>query len=125
MNNLDPRPRQRDSLADANPPDEKETKRHRSALPTVQDSDDLYYDSARKRVYVCGGEGHISVFQQKDADHYELLAKVQTAIGARTAWYFGREGRASSVSTWLFPLVPTMARKCGSTRCRTRTTNER
>jgi outer membrane protein assembly factor BamB len=59
-------------------------------LPTVQDSDDLYYDSARKRVYVCGGEGYISAFQQEDADHYRLLAKVQTAIGARTAGYFGK-----------------------------------
>ena len=39
-----------------------------AALPTVQDSDDLYYDSARKRVYVCGGEGYISVFEQEDAD---------------------------------------------------------
>ena len=29
VNHLDPRPRQRDYLADANPPDEKETKRHR------------------------------------------------------------------------------------------------
>jgi DNA-binding beta-propeller fold protein YncE len=64
---------------------------HRVAtLPTVQDSDDLYYDSERKRVYVCGGEGYISVFQQEDADHYKLLAKVQTAIGARTAGYFGK-----------------------------------
>jgi DNA-binding beta-propeller fold protein YncE len=61
-----------------------------ATLPTVQDSDDLYYDSARKRVYVCGGEGYISVFQQDDADHYKLLAKVQTAIGARTAGYFGK-----------------------------------
>jgi DNA-binding beta-propeller fold protein YncE len=61
-----------------------------AALPTVQDSDDLYYDSARKRVYVCGGEGYISVFEQEDADHYKLLAKVQTAIGARTAGYFGK-----------------------------------
>jgi DNA-binding beta-propeller fold protein YncE len=61
-----------------------------ATLPTVQDSDDLYYDSARKRVYVCGGEGYISVFQQDDADHYRLLAKVQTAIGARTAGYFGK-----------------------------------
>lgn len=61
-----------------------------ATLPTVQDSDDLYYDSERKRVYVCGGEGYISVFQQDDADHYRLLAKVQTAIGARTAGYFGR-----------------------------------
>ena len=61
-----------------------------AALPTVQDSDDMYYDSARKRVYVCGGEGYISVFQQEDADHYKLLAKVQTAIGARTCGYFGK-----------------------------------
>jgi DNA-binding beta-propeller fold protein YncE len=61
-----------------------------AALPAVQDSDDLYYDAARKRVYVCGGEGYISVFQQEDADHYKLLAKVQTAIGARTAGYFGK-----------------------------------
>ena len=59
-------------------------------LPAVQDSDDLYYDSARRRVYIPGGEGYISVFQQDDADHYRLLAKVQTAIGARTAGYVGR-----------------------------------
>jgi DNA-binding beta-propeller fold protein YncE len=61
-----------------------------ATLPTVQDSDDLYYDSARKRVYVSGGEGYISVFQRDDADHYKLLAKVQTAIGVRTAGYFGK-----------------------------------
>ena len=59
-------------------------------LPTVQDSDDLYYDSARKRLYVSGGEGYISVYRQDDADHYRILAKVQTAIGARTAGYFGK-----------------------------------
>jgi DNA-binding beta-propeller fold protein YncE len=61
-----------------------------ATLPAVQDSDDLYYDSARKRIYVSGGEGYISVFQQDDADHYKVLAKVQTAIGARTAGYFGK-----------------------------------
>jgi hypothetical protein len=61
-----------------------------AALPTVQDADDLYYDSARKRVYIPGGEGYISVFQQHDADHYKLLAKVHSALGARTAGYFGK-----------------------------------
>ena len=61
-----------------------------AALPTVQDSDDLYYDSARKRVYVCGGEGYISVFHQEDADHYTLRARIQTGVGARTAGYFGK-----------------------------------
>jgi hypothetical protein len=61
-----------------------------AALPTVQDADDLYYDSARKRVYIPGGEGYISVFQQDDADHYKLLVKIQSALGARTAGYFGK-----------------------------------
>jgi DNA-binding beta-propeller fold protein YncE len=61
-----------------------------AALPCVQDSDDLYYDSARKRIYVAGGEGYISVFQQIDPDHYRLLARVPSTLGARTAGYFGK-----------------------------------
>jgi DNA-binding beta-propeller fold protein YncE len=61
-----------------------------AALPCVQNSDDAYYDSVRRRVYVPGGEGYISVFQQKDPDHYELIAKIPSAVGARTAAYFGR-----------------------------------
>ena len=64
-----------------------------ATLPVVQDADDVYYDSERKRIYVPGGEGHISVFQQKDADHYELVAKIPTAVGARTAGYFGKMGK--------------------------------
>jgi len=62
-------------------------------LPCVQDSDDLYFDAARRRVYVAGGEGYISVFQQKDADHYQLLAKVLSSLGARTAGYAGKVGK--------------------------------
>ena len=61
-----------------------------AALPC---SDDLYFDSARRRVYVAGGEGYISVFQQKDADHYQLLAKVPSSLGARTAGYSGKVGK--------------------------------
>jgi len=64
-----------------------------TALPCAQDADDLYYDSARKRIYVTGGEGYISVFQQKDADHYELLAKVPSSLGARTSGYAGKVGK--------------------------------
>lgn len=64
-----------------------------TALPCAQDADDLYYDSARKRIYVTGGEGYISVFQQKDADHYEALAKVPSSLGARTSGYFGKLGK--------------------------------
>jgi DNA-binding beta-propeller fold protein YncE len=61
-----------------------------ATLPCVQDADDVYYDEGRNRVYVPGGEGFISVFQQADADHYSLLAKVPSTLGARTAGYFGK-----------------------------------
>lgn len=64
-----------------------------AALPCVQDSDDLYFDSARKRIYIAGGEGYISVFQQNDADHYQLLAKIPSSLGARTAGYNGKVGK--------------------------------
>lgn len=64
-----------------------------AALPCVQDSDDLYFDSARKRIYVAGGEGYISVFQQNDADHYQLLARIPSSLGARTAGYNGKVGK--------------------------------
>ncbi len=61
-----------------------------ASLPCAQDADDIYYDSARKRIYAPGGEGYISVFQQRDPDHYQLLTKVPSALGARTAGYFGK-----------------------------------
>lgn len=41
-----------------------------AVLPCVQDADDVCYDSGRKRIYVPGGEGFISVFEQVDPDHY-------------------------------------------------------
>ena len=64
-----------------------------ASLPSVQDSDDLYYSAEHKRIYMPGGEGFIYVFQQNDADHYSLLGKVPTVLGARTAGYFGRQGK--------------------------------
>jgi WD40 repeat protein len=64
-----------------------------ASLPSVQDTDDLYYSAERKRVYVPGGEGFIYVFQQTDPDHYQLLSKVPTTLGGRTAGYFGRQGK--------------------------------
>jgi DNA-binding beta-propeller fold protein YncE len=61
--------------------------------PCVADVDDLYYDANHKRVYIPGGQGRIDVFQQKDADHYERLARIPTVIGARTAGYTPRVGK--------------------------------
>ncbi|MFZ3218153.1 MAG: YncE family protein [Candidatus Acidiferrales bacterium] len=64
-----------------------------AALPSVQDTDDLYFDAVRKRIYMPGGEGFIYVFQMAPGDLYQLLAKIPTAIGARTAGYFGKQGK--------------------------------
>ena len=61
-----------------------------TALPSVQDADDLYYDAARKRIYMAGGEGFIYAFEEKDPDQYQLLVKIPSSLGARTAGYFGK-----------------------------------
>lgn len=64
-----------------------------ASVPTVQDTDDLYYSAEHKRIYVPGREGSIWVYQQSDPDHYALLSKVPTVVGAGTAGYFGRQGK--------------------------------
>jgi len=54
----------------------------------------LTRDAEHKRVYVPGGEGVIYVFQMNDPDHYRLFAKSPTALGGRTAGYFGRQSKS-------------------------------
>jgi DNA-binding beta-propeller fold protein YncE len=66
-------------------------------LPGAADSDDMWYDATRRRIYVPGGEGLIYVYQQDDADHYSLLAKVPSTIGARTSAYYGQVGKHNSL----------------------------
>jgi DNA-binding beta-propeller fold protein YncE len=56
-------------------------------LSVIGDSDDVFYDQARKRVYATGGEGGISVYQQQDSDHYKQIAKLTTVKGARTSFF--------------------------------------
>jgi len=56
-------------------------------LPTVGDSDDLFYDQRRKRLYSSDGEGKVIVYQQQDADHYSQIAEIETVKGARTSLF--------------------------------------
>jgi hypothetical protein len=58
-----------------------------ATVPCVGDADDMFYDAARKRLYISGGEGFLSVIEQVDADHYRALAKIPTAPGARTSYF--------------------------------------
>ena len=65
-----------------------ETGKEVTRLPCAGESDDVYFDATRKRIYVVGAQGFISVFQQKDPDHYELVENVPTTVGARTGYFF-------------------------------------
>jgi DNA-binding beta-propeller fold protein YncE len=63
-----------------------------ASLPTAGDMDDMFFDSDRKRIYIAGGEGFLSVVQQVDADHYADMGKFPTALGTRTGvWYAKRD----------------------------------
>ena len=53
-----------------------------AAVPCVGDTDDLFFDARRDRVYVIGGEGYVDVFDA--SAKYERLAHIATRAGART-----------------------------------------
>jgi len=64
-----------------------------SAVDIVGDTDDLFYDSSKKRLYVIGGGGFITVLEQQDADHYRPLQKLPTSGGARTGLFVPELGK--------------------------------
>ena len=70
---------------------DSETGKEIASLPTVEGMDGVYFDAARKRIYVSGGRdndvGYIFVYQQKDADHYEAIGKIATKSGAGTSFW--------------------------------------
>ena len=51
------------------------------------DTDDLFFDAKRQRLYVSCGEGFLDVIQRRDADHYERTARIATRAGARTCFF--------------------------------------
>jgi DNA-binding beta-propeller fold protein YncE len=64
-----------------------------TSFDIVGDTDDLFYDAARKRLYVSGGEGYLDVFQEQDASHFARVAHMTTAAGARTSLFVPEQGR--------------------------------
>jgi len=78
-----------------------ETGKQTASVEIVGDTDDLFYDAARKRVYVIGGQGFVDVLEQKSADQYERVVHTATAPGARTGLFAPEWGK-------LFVAVPHM-----------------
>jgi DNA-binding beta-propeller fold protein YncE len=62
-------------------------------IPTVGDSDDVFYDPTRKQIYASGGEGTIAVLRQQGPDHYQEVARIPTVKGARTSLFVPELGR--------------------------------
>lgn len=56
-------------------------------LPTVGDSDDVFYDRKRREIYATGGEGAIVIYRQQDANDYRETGRVETVRGARTSLF--------------------------------------
>jgi hypothetical protein len=63
-----------------------------SGIPVVGDTDDLFYDTARRRAYVIGGEGFVDVVQ-REGDTLRRVARVPTRDGARTATWVAEQSR--------------------------------
>jgi DNA-binding beta-propeller fold protein YncE len=63
------------------------------------DSDEIFYDSKRHRIYAVCGAGKIDVIEQTGANSYKTSAKVDTAAGARTGFFVADRDR-------LFVAVP-------------------
>jgi DNA-binding beta-propeller fold protein YncE len=53
-------------------------------LDSIAGADDLQYDAATGRVYFSGTTGTVAVFQEMDADHFQLLGKVPTGAISKT-----------------------------------------
>ena len=61
--------------------------------PIGEDTDDIFFDPERKRLYVICGEGRIDIVRQENPDRYSLEGTVRTAHRARTGLFVPEEGR--------------------------------
>src|SRR3984957_16843873 len=58
-----------------------------ASLDVADYVDDLAYDAAHHRLYIPGGggDGAVTVVDERDADHYQVIATIPTKPGAKTA----------------------------------------
>jgi len=64
-----------------------------ASFDIVGDTDDLFYDAMRKRLYVTGGDGYVDVMQDQGAQTFTRLAHIATASGARTSLFVADRSR--------------------------------
>ncbi len=58
-----------------------------ASFPICGDTDDLFFDAPRKRLYVICGEGFVDVFAQQGPAQYTRVQQIATVPGARTGLF--------------------------------------
>lgn len=85
-----------------------------SSVETCGDADDVFVDAKRHRAYVSCGEGVVDVFADREG-HYERIARIPTASGARTSLFVPeldrlyvavRAGSGEPAAIWVFRPTP-------------------
>lgn len=93
---------------------ETKTGRLLASANTCGDSDDVFLDTRRDRLYVSCGEGFIEAFARV-ADGYRSLGRATTAPGARTSFFAPsidrlllavRASRGDQASIWVYRPTP-------------------
>lgn len=79
-----------------------------AASEIVGDTDDLFYDAVRKRVYVIGGEGFVDVVERQ-GDELRRSHRIPTRSGARTGLWVASLNR-------LYVAVPARGRDAAEVR---------
>ena len=83
-------------------------------LPACGDTDDVFLDPQRHRLYLSCGAGFLQVIQQR-GDSYEELARIPTIAGARTALFVPERDRlylavraseSEGAAVWVFRPTP-------------------
>jgi DNA-binding beta-propeller fold protein YncE len=70
--------------------------------------DDLVFDPKSKRIYApCGTDGSIYVYEQQDADHYQLAGKISAGTGVKNGLLAAQSGR-------YFVIVPPQGSTAGA-----------
>lgn len=70
-----------------------ETGKQVGAAAIAGKTDDVFYDASKGRVYVLTSVGFLEVFQQRDADHYERIARYATPPGTQTGLFVPEWGK--------------------------------
>jgi DNA-binding beta-propeller fold protein YncE len=58
-----------------------------STIDIDSDTDDVFYDSSSRQIYISCGGGYIDVLRQDDSDKYLAISRIESRSGARTSLF--------------------------------------